>query len=115
MHNGHDTTAADLGGTYPASPGWREPTTSAGRDGIRDGFARGVVQLAVRFGRTNPIEHAGGCRNAFASVDRFRSGINRDALASGAARGLRPRRAVARAVADGYLASVAGRLEPQSD
>jgi hypothetical protein len=36
-------------------------------------------------------------------------------LASGAARGLPPHRAVASAVADGYLARVASRLEPQSD
>jgi hypothetical protein len=36
-------------------------------------------------------------------------------LASGAARGLQPHRAVARAIADGYLAWVASRLEPQSD
>jgi hypothetical protein len=36
-------------------------------------------------------------------------------LASGAARGLQPHRAVASAIADGYLAWVASRLEPQSD
>ena len=31
MRNGHDTAAADLAGTYPASPGWREPTTTRHR------------------------------------------------------------------------------------
>src|SRR5207244_11802622 len=36
-------------------------------------------------------------------------------LASGAARGLQPHRAVASAIADGYLAWVASPLEPQSD
>jgi hypothetical protein len=36
-------------------------------------------------------------------------------LASVAARGLQPHRAVASAIADGYLALVASRLEPQSD
>jgi hypothetical protein len=36
-------------------------------------------------------------------------------LASGAAHGLQPHRAVASAIADGYLAWVASRLEPQSD
>ena len=36
-------------------------------------------------------------------------------LASGAARGLQPHRAVASAIADGYVAWVASRLEPQSD
>ena len=36
-------------------------------------------------------------------------------LASGAARGLQPHLAVASAIADGYLAWVASRLEPQSD
>jgi hypothetical protein len=35
-------------------------------------------------------------------------------LASGAARGLQPHHAVASAIADGYLAWVASRLEPQS-
>ena len=36
-------------------------------------------------------------------------------LASGAERGLQPHRAVASAIADGYLAGVARRPEPQSD
>jgi hypothetical protein len=36
-------------------------------------------------------------------------------LASGAARGLQPHRAVASAIADDYLAWVASRLDPQSD
>ena len=28
MRHAHDTAAADLTGTYPASPGWSQPTTS---------------------------------------------------------------------------------------
>ena len=41
MRSGHDTPAADLGGTYPASPGWMVPTRR--RKAVRR--ARGHARL----------------------------------------------------------------------
>ena len=40
MRSGHDTTAADLGGTLPAPPAWSKPTTRRKAARRRTGYAR---------------------------------------------------------------------------